>query len=470
MDKDKNQRQSKNALSDLMNEDWQKESNDYLLRSNFATGIMLFCVIAACIALYFILHNASVIVYGLSICLKAIMPVIYGLVIAFILNPIMVFIENFLLTVIQGRKELSQKIKGHIRMISVLLAVIFAIWCVYVLIKMILPQTIDSIYMLVQDLPEQSATFSNKVLSYIEARRGYSDTVDNAINHATVYFNNWLKNDLLTSVTSITKNLASGVFGVVNVVYKFIYNVLLGLIVAVYVLLSKEKFAGQSKKLMYGLFKPTHANTIIHYLRKSNDIFVGFIIGKIIDSAIIGILCFAVTSIFSIPYAILISFIIGVTNVIPVFGPFIGAVPSCLLVLIVNPMQALYLAIIILLLQQLDGNVIGPKILGNSIGISAFWVLFSILLFGNLFGVPGMIVGVPIFAIFYLIVKDIIESILAKKHLTNDTAIYVNLDYVEIKEEEQANVIYHNIPEKTYKHITKPNLKKSGSTLHGKKK
>lgn len=445
-------------------------SGDYLLRSNFATGIMLFCVIAACIALYFILQNASAILSVVFVCLKAVMPVIYGLVIAFILNPIMVFIENFLSTVIQGKKEPSKKAKGRIRLAAVMLSVVIAVWCVYVLIKMILPQTIDSIYMLVQDLPEQSAAFSNRILDYIDAKRGHSDTVDTAISHATNYFNDWLKNDLLTSVTSVTRNLATGVFGFVNVVYKFVYNVLIGLIVAVYVLLSKEKFAGQGKKLMYGVFKTEHANTIIHYLRKSNDIFVGFITGKIVDSAIIGVLCLAVTSIFSIPYAPLVSFIIGITNIIPVFGPFIGAIPSCILVLIVNPIQALYLAIIIVILQQIDGNLIGPKILGNSIGISAFWVLFSILLFGNLFGVLGMIVGVPIFAIFYLIAKDITECVLAKKHLSKDTELYVNLDYVELNKGNHTEVIYHDIPPKTYKHIAKPNFKKPGiNALHKKK-
>lgn len=451
-------------------EESRDNSGDYLLRSNFATGIMLFCVIAACIALYFILQNASAILSVFFVCLKAVMPVIYGLVIAFILNPIMVFIENFLSTVIHGKKEPGKKVHGRIRLAAVMLSVVIAVWCVYVLIKMILPQTIDSIYMLVQDLPEQSAAFSNKMLDYIEAKRGHSDTVDAAITHATNYFNNWLKNDLLTSVTSVTKNLASGVFGFVNVVYKFVYNVLIGMIVAVYVLLSKEKFAGQGKKLMYGVFKTEHANTIIHYLRKSNDIFVGFITGKIVDSAIIGVLCFAITSIFSIPYAPLVSFIIGITNIIPVFGPFIGAVPSCILVLIVNPIQALYLAIIIVILQQIDGNLIGPKILGNSIGISAFWVLFSILLFGNLFGILGMIVGVPIFAIFYLIAKDITDCVLEKKHLSKDTETYVKLDYVELDEGSHTGVIYHDIPPKTYKHIAKPNFKKSGgSALHKKK-
>lgn len=434
---------------------------DYLFKKNLATGLMLFSVIAGCLLIYFLMHNVRSIMAAFLMVVRAVMPVLYGLVIAFIINPVMVFIENFIAALVQEIKPLDEKKYKVIRLVSTILSVIFAVMCVYVLIRMILPQTIDSVYMLVQDLPEQSVAFSNKMMDYVEKKRGHSENLDYAITHATRYFNDWLRNDLLTSVSSLTKNLASGVFGMVNVVYKFVYNLVIGLIVAIYVLLSKEKFAGQSKKLLYGMFKTGHANTIIHYMRRANDIFVGFIIGKIIDSAIIGILCFIVTSIFSMPYAMLISFIIGVTNVIPVFGPFIGAIPSCLLVLIVSPIQALYLIVIILVLQQIDGNIIGPHILGDSIGISAFWVLFSILLFGNLMGIIGMIVGVPLFAFFYLIIKDVTEGILHNKKLKTDTKSYIDLDYIALEDEEKTSIKYCPLPEKELPSIKKiPSPKK----------
>ena len=150
-------------------------------------------------------------------------------------------------------------------------------------------------------------------------------------------------------------------------------------------------------------------------MRKSNSIFGGFIIGKIIDSAIIGVLCFIGVSLLNMPYALLVSVFVGVTNVIPYFGPFIGAIPSAILIMIVDPMKGLYFIIFILLLQQLDGNIIGPTILGDSTGLSAFWVLFSILLFGGLFGVVGMIIGVPTFAVFYYVVKLFITQKLEEK-------------------------------------------------------
>ncbi len=437
-------------------------SDDYLIKKNIATGIMLFSVIAACILLYFIFQKISLIIKCLGLVLKAIMPVIYGFAIAFVINPVMVYLERFFSGMEYSKGRLTDRTKKVIRISSTLFSVVFAVWCVYILIRLILPQTIDSIYMLVQDLPEQSVEFSNNIMEFVEKKRGHSENLDYAIEHATEYFNNWLENDFLNSITTLSKDFASGVFGMVNVVYKFLYNLIIGIIVAVYVLISKEKFAGQSKKMLYGIFKTKQANIIIHYIRRANDIFVGFIIGKLIDSAIIGVLCFVITSIFSIPYAMLISFIIGITNIIPVFGPFIGAIPSCILVLIVSPMQALYLAVIILILQQLDGNIIGPHILGDSIGISAFWVLFSILLFGSLMGVPGMIIGVPSFALFYAIVKDIIESILARKHLNKDTKTYIQLDYIDVSEDEEdtVNVEYHQLAKQTFPSFKLPFIRK----------
>ena len=207
-------------------------------------------------------------------------------------------------------------------------------------------------------------------------------------------------------------------------------NVLIGVIISVYLLVSKEKFLRQSKKVIYALCKPKKANLILHIGRKANEIFNGFIIGKIIDSAIIGVLCFIGVSIFKMPYALLVSVIVGVTNVIPVFGPYIGAVPCAILILLVDPMKGLGFIIFIILLQQLDGNVIGPKILGESTGLSPFWVVFSILLAGGLFGIVGMIVGVPTFALIYYIIKLFIQQKLEAKNLPTDTNEYTDVSHV----------------------------------------
>ncbi|RHV07427.1 AI-2E family transporter [Clostridium sp. OM07-10AC] len=206
-----------------------------------------------------------------------------------------------------------------------------------------------------------------------------------------------------------------------------IIYLMIGCIVAVYLLLGKDRFLAQAKKLIYAVFGKKQADVILHYGRMTNDTFSGFIVGKIVDSAIIGVLCFIVMWILKLPYPLLISVIVGVTNVIPVFGPYIGAVPSALLILLVNPVQCVYFVIFIIILQQLDGNVIGPAILGESTGLTAFWVLFAILLFGGLWGIAGMIVGVPLFAMIYRLLKDYLELRLYHKSLSMETGMYKDL-------------------------------------------
>ena len=213
--------------------------------------------------------------------------------------------------------------------------------------------------------------------------------------------------------------------------FKFLLNVLVGVIVSVYVMASKETFAGQAKKILYAVFKPARANIIIDTLRKSNQIFGGFISGKLLDSAIIGVLAYIVLNIMKMPDTILLAVIIGVTNVIPFFGPFIGAVPSFIIVVLQNPIQGIYFLIFIFILQQIDGNIIGPKILGNSTGLSAFWVVFAILVFGGLWGFPGMLLGVPVMAVIYYIVQKGVAYLLRKRGLAQDTDSYVELVRVD---------------------------------------
>ena len=204
------------------------------------------------------------------------------------------------------------------------------------------------------------------------------------------------------------QNIVSGAaVGVLNVV-TMAKNLIIGIIVAVYMLASRKRFVQQAKLVLYSIFKPRWAELIKEEVKYADKMFGGFINGKIMDSAIIGVLCYIGCLIFKFPSALLVSVIIGVTNVIPFFGPFIGAVPATLLILIQSHIKALWFVLFVLVLQQLDGNVIGPKILGNTTGLSSFWVLFAILLFGGLWGFVGMIVGVPLFAVIYDIIKKLV--------------------------------------------------------------
>ena len=207
-----------------------------------------------------------------------------------------------------------------------------------------------------------------------------------------------------------------------------IWNIVIGIIVSIYLLIDKEKLCALSKKITYGLFNKKHADKIVELVERSNYTFGRFLIGKIIDSLIIGVLTFVILTIFKMPYTILVSVIVGITNIIPFFGPFIGAIPSFIIILFVSPVQAVWFLLIIFVIQQLDGNIIGPKILGDSIGISAFWILFSILVAGKMLGILGMIIGVPLFAIIYSIIKEYIEDKLNKKGLKVETKDYIKMN------------------------------------------
>ena len=263
----------------------------------------------------------------------------------------------------------------------------------------------------------------NRFLKQDSPAAGYMDTL---INDASKYLEKWLRKNVMEQSDFIA-NITTGVYNVV----KAVFNAIICLIISVYVLMTKEKFIGQAKKIIYAIFRPRYGNVVMEVFRKADDVFGGFFIGKIIDSLIIGCICFVGLAILRMPYVALISVIVGVTNIIPFFGPYIGAIPSFILIFLVDPMKGVYFIIFIIILQQVDGNVIGPKILGNTTGLSPFWVIFAILLFGGSFGVIGMLFGVPIFAMIYYIVKRIVEHILKKRRLPEETEQYIELDTVD---------------------------------------
>ena len=328
------------------------------------------------------------------------MPFIYGAVIAYLLKPVCNCVEDFL------RRLLPEKMGTAANMLAVTISLLFGILVVYALIMMIVPQLITSVTTLyytarnnlndfVDWASHQEIIASNqKLLDFIETSYdNLQDTLDNLV-----------RTKLVPSMQSLLSGAALGVMSFVT----FLKNIVIGLIVSVYLLASRKKFGQQGKLILYSLVKPRWANLIMEEIRYADRMFGGFINGKILDSAIIGVLCYIACLIFKFPSALLVSVIIGVTNVIPFFGPFIGAIPATLLILIQNPIKALWFVLFVLVLQQVDGNIIGPKILGNTTGLSSFWVLFAILLFGGLWGFVGMIIGVPLFAVIYDVLKKFV--------------------------------------------------------------
>ena len=312
------------------------------------------------------------------------------------------------------QKHLPKKLKKLSNGLAVGLSMISGLLIVYALIIMIAPQLFSSIQTLWLSLPDKiSALYAWAMATFGENEKLVSlfNTVYNTVN---TDLQNWADNTLAPYVSSVV-SIVSGVGSSVWKVLMFLYNLLIGLIVAVYLLFSRKKFARQSVLIIRSALKPKWAELLLDEVAFIDRMFGGFIDGKILDSAIIGVLCYIGCTIFRFPNALLVSAVVGITNVIPFFGPIIGAVPSTLLILIESPIKALWFVVFVLALQQLDGNVIGPKILGDRTGLSSFWVLFTIILFGGLWGVFGMVIGVPLFGVIYDTVKKLVRRGLDRK-------------------------------------------------------
>lgn len=427
-----------------------KESNKAepgLLRKAFGRWFGLFLVLASALLFYLVIVNLDSIFGYISYVAGIIKPVIYGAVIAYILNPLMKIYQRMVTAAYTRRgKQVPENKKGLFNGITITLALITGILIIVVLFILVIPQIITTMVALVNNLPEQVDAYYKELVIKIENNRFIADTLQEVVLQGTKFLDEklttevipWMRIELLPNLNTYARQFASGVAAFLSV----LYNLFIGLIVAIYLLSSKRVFAAQAKKIVYGLLKKRNADLVIYYVRISNNMFSGFISGKIVDSAIIGLICFVAMSVLKLPYTMLVSVIVGVTNVIPVFGPYIGAVPSALLILLVDPKQALYFLVLIIVIQQLDGNIIGPAILGESTGLSAFWVLFSILLFGGFWGIAGMLVGCPLFAVIYRIIRDFISMKLRQKELSDNTWEYMDLKNIEISEGKTEYVKY----------------------------
>ncbi|MDY5845263.1 MAG: AI-2E family transporter [Bariatricus sp.] len=395
------------------------------LRQEFSRGMTTFLVIMACVVIYFALLRINQISEAVFAVVDVLKPILYGMAIAFLLNPIVKMVDRYFVPWLEKYMERRKAIKLS-RASGVAVSLIFLFALITALFNMLIPELVKSIRDLIITLPGQL----NEVVDWFNHMQASDTTMgilfSNIVEEGTATLQNWLRTELMPQINTIMSNLTVGVLNILNELFNF----LIGLIISIYLLASKETFSAQCKKLTYAFLKTDHANMILHLTKKSNEIFGGFIIGKIIDSAIIGVLCFVSLSLLKMPYILLVSVIVGVTNIIPFFGPYIGAIPSAILILLNDPKKGIYFILFILVLQQVDGNVIGPKILGNSTGLSSFWVVFSILVGGGLFGFVGMIMGVPTFAVIYYIIMMITDQRLERKNLPATTVHYGEKSYV----------------------------------------
>lgn len=370
-------------------------------------------VICCSIVFYLIVSKSSVFISKFQEMIAIFQPFIVGAIIAYLLNFVLKFYEVNLLS---GVFEINMNKKGK-RSLALLLTYITFFLFIFLFIKFVLPQLFESLLGLANSIPTYVNNLSSFLQSNVENATLQSEVLSTVTDKVNMVIDYVIK--IATDMIPILGNLLMSITS-------SIWNIVLGIIISIYILIDKEKFHALSKKISYGIFSKRRANMIIKIAEKVNDTFGKFIVGKITDSFIIGILTFMILIIFKMPYAPLISVIIGITNIIPFFGPFIGAVPSTIIILFVSPIKALWFLIIIFIIQQIDGNIIGPKILGDSIGISPFWILFSILVMGKFMGIIGMVIGVPLFAVVYSIIKEVVEEKLRQKGLPVSTEDYAN--------------------------------------------
>ncbi len=362
----------------------KRENERYVKLAAAAVGI-----IAVSLLIFFLLFRLPSVLSAIQDVLDILAPFLYGAVIAYILAPICNRLEALLQKILPGGKRLCGGL-------SILLALLLAALLLIALVMLVFPQVWESILGIVAVLPGEMDAAIEWLHDFLAGQPEIQTWWDSFSNEATQRLQSWLQSDLLPTAQALLSGVGGQVIGVLGT----IKNLFLGILISIYMLASRKQLAARARLLLCGIFPRRWAEAIEDEVRYADKMFNGFLMGKLLDSAIIGVICFVVTTALGFGPSALISVIVGVTNIIPFFGPFIGAVPCALLLLLEDPVQCLVFLIFLVILQQVDGNLIGPKILGNTTGVSSFGVLFAILLFGGLWGVPGMIIGVPLFAVF----------------------------------------------------------------------
>ncbi len=399
----------------------EKLENKYI-----AWGLTIFSVLAALMLLFFAIYRWEYITGFISTVITIMMPFIFGLAIAYLMNPVLKFFENKVYEPLL-KKKFKKKDRTKInRVLSICTSTVIFWGLLITCISFLIPEILKSLETLVTNINIYLSNSKELLIGLFGGSESIKVFINDNYGRLMGFMNDWLNESLVTDMMTA---LGNSIYGTL----KFVYNLIIGYIISIYILFDKEKFKAQSKKLLYTFFDNDKVNIILENTRYTDKVFGGFFAGKLLDSLIIGILCFIFMIIFKMPYPLIIAVIVGVTNIIPYFGPFIGAIPSALLVLLVDPTKCIGFLIFIFILQQFDGNILGPKILGSKTGLSSFWVLFSLLIFGGLFGMVGMILGVPLFSILYSFVNGVIKRRLKDKKLPQDSKDYEKLLYISEK-------------------------------------
>jgi len=388
-------------------------------------GLTALAVILSCIIFFMGVQRWNSIRAAIDTLARILSPFIWGFVIAYILNPVMRFLRNAVFDRLfhhlwRNSPKKAVRISRYSRALSITMAELLLLAIIAALLWLILPQ----LYYSLDTIVKNSQSFMNTIIRWVEMFLEDYPQIEGIIADRLGSLSDalvsWLENNVLPRVNDMLSNVTSGVYQLL----RGVYNVVVGVIVSVYVLFNKTAFAASGRKILFALFSPRNARAILRGLSFTDGVVMDFITGKLLDSLIIAMICYLGCTVLGMPYTLLISVVVGVTNIIPFFGPFIGAIPATFLILMASPIKALIFVGFIFILQQFDGNILGPKILGSTTGINGFWVMFSIILGAGLFGFLGMLLGVPVFVVIYTGVHYLINERLKEKGLPTDTGFY----------------------------------------------
>ena len=401
-----------------------------LEKKYYYAGITAFLVIVLSFICAFLILGLSNIMAALGKLMKVASPILNGFLISYLVSPFAGKLEHNALPKLFKGIGMKPSVKRD-RFLSILITLVGFIAIIAAFISLVLPQIVNSISSIIASTPEYMANLDKWMRGLFE----HYPFLEKMLDEYSVTIQDWFTTDLLPQVKKIITSVSNGIFTGM----KAVWNIILGVIISAYILSIRRGFQAQARKVIFALCRRNTACDILDEFKFINATFLGYIESSLVDSLIIGIICFIVLSIMQMPYTMLVSVIVGVTNIIPFFGPFLGAIPSILIILFVNPLQALYFLIFIVILQQCDGNVIKPKLFGDSTGLSGFWIIASILVGGGLFGIAGMFLGVPVFAVIYNAIRRIIEKRLAKKGLPTSTAAYYSVNNIISSKSEREN-------------------------------
>ena len=410
-------------------------------------GMTAFIVIVASSLVFLMFSNFGSISDSIGSFLSALAPIIYGFIIAYLLTPIESFFEKrafrklfvkYDMTVAESSGKYPQ-LRPYVknkprRIISITVTVVLVLGIVTGCLIAIIPQLTATLSLLVDNIPEYIKNTTEWVQEVFASYPDIEEELTSVITEAGSALRGLITTNILPQMGDYLGFLTNGIMSLVGL----LMNIVFGIVVAVYCMYSKELFAAQVKKTIYCFVSVRRANRFIGSVRKIHKSFGSFITGTLIDSFVVCCITIVVTTIFRIPFALLVSIIMGITNIIPYFGPFIGLVPSLLLIFMEDPIMCIPFTIIVLIIQNLNGNILSPKILGDSTGLTSFWVVFAILAGQAIFGFWGLIIGIPIFAVVYSTARTFISDRLAAKGLPSGSDQYT--DILDISETDMTPI------------------------------